>query len=79
MLVLSWSTLLLWTFGGFIIAAFLDAKGIVNGTGFAATMIAVPVIGLARLFLYFWRSFHASNTRMSNPAYRQMLRQHGLA
>ena len=76
---LSWSTLLLWTFGGFIIAAILDAKDIVDGTGFVATMIAVPAIGFIRLLLYFWRSIRASNARMSNPSYRQMLRQHGLA
>lgn len=55
------------------------SEGIVDGTGFVATMIAVPAIGFVRLLLYFWRTIHASNARMSNPAYRQMLRQHGLA
>lgn len=77
--ILSWSTLFYWGFGGFVAAAVLDRQGVVNGAGFVGAMIAVPLIGFIRLFLYFRRSIHASNARMADPTYRQKLRRHGLA
>lgn len=78
-IALSWSTLFYWGFGGFIVAAVLDSQGMVDGQGFVVTMIAIPLIGFIRLYLYFQRSIRASNARMTDDAYRWQLRRHGLA
>lgn len=79
-ITLGWSTLFFYSVGGTILATFLLIKEVIDSSEAAIGIVAIALsIGFIRLFLYFRKGIRLSDKRMSEPAYRQKLRRHGVA